>query len=1560
MELDFGAKEEFGAVARVRAMMAFARDGVYGLLYLISKDAESTLLIVTTTAVVNSLQLLQMAFSNRNRVALHWIIKEYFQPFLRVFALAFMEDMGDVVVLSSFVFFFSLLFVTSATSIMVQSEFASGGVKNLWVLPILRFLLRLLTTVFYVPVITVLLQSLDCGNIFDEIIVCRSTAHKVFSATVLILLVWFVLFSGLIVLVFGQRDPSVQDPEAGPHKRVEFVNSMVRALLEFMFSFLSAADNAVKNEHEFLLIALVTVSGLWLTGSYVFYLPYYSTYTNKLMVASHSIYLWSAVALILARVVNDPNDFTSLLVFVLGGPGFVFFCTSLVEVRKRQLMAETEPMWSPYLEELRLRLQFPMDANLDSQANENIMNLYLSSAKHFRESGFFNLHVSLLTERIWSHEVLSRKFLKLTQSLSLSFDNKFIVYQKMLQCREQETGAKGAISYLAFDHHVKQAQNAMSETVDVIVEFWDMLSTKGFSVRDLHELSVQVHRNSSRCKYHMRSLVSVSPNSHTVLLLFALYHEYVLNDRSMTEKLETERQKKVKGSPTGSRPLSLIDQLLQTEMGQTAECSVLAEGPELGKVLHASSGLCDLLGYPTAADLVNKSVSKIFLGKMGEELSLFLKEHVDKITTFAPTNRKLVCLHRDGHCILVDCELAPSINDQGMVQIEMVLVDVQLEMEAAGQNIVDTNMFLVIEDDCRIISGSKAMWKKIDHALEDLPQASVHVKKIVPWLTDRSKISVAEEHAKISRVAKFGNVSYSVGIQTLECKSTAVPPSFGTVLHVVTFETFHKLQDVKKESSAWQAIRREVASGKLLSENLADGDASQDDDVDRVDDESSMYDEEDGYFDEKTSDDFIEVDESIFSDMEHGLAKRVRAHIERRVETTGPMVKLFISNSRKFTLFSMLMCFAFVMVQIMLFQRFFNSAFMTRESQDRSAFLLDTMIKQEELLWTANKLANDDFEAFQGFRGATFGEDVFSPEPGFNSSLNVYGLEDEVLATGLLETLKQDIKASSRSIKQTHRELMRDVLSRSGFGLLQDTVRDPSLLLTKNGLNGTRSSLWVGALAIANRALAFSVNEYPSCLDSCKFIRQTGATQVLLQSVEEGDVRHEYQAQYLDDIASFYMASFAFSVVFYLFLCAVMYLPVLHETYRGRFLTVNAFASVPKSTVKQMHKLYSKRAKELAVLASNKDKDMDEFAESLRTKENGPERGARETPAPTLQEMAQAETTGARLSQNFLGFVNVSKKGLLDVLETVKDSTLVRIFSQLSLGARISFPAVTMVLFAAFFVVYRGHQNEVLFAQGNAVIFGQRFVATMHLVYWMKRPFWDRANTSIVHLEELAQNTVALGQLVSELDTISESIKYGDSSKWVKQVSNEDQELFQLHYSDACWVEFPGNTSCMPLSSFEDGALNFDRVVDVGNGLDLAFGNLMRLATELFENQTALLDHGIVGDHEQGTLRGIRATKEATVYPIYPTTRLRTVLEAASDLTVNNLEKQISTNVSFRSIASVVFVLFLILAHFSVVRIVKSVDSDTKKNLIVLMMLPEQVFRQRPAILELLELDQNQ
>jgi len=510
-----------------RGKMERLKRSVFMLLYLISKDQDTPLWFAYMQAIVSSLQLLFYAFSPADFMW-HKDFKARIVPFLRALNLAVSPDdtsllmpIGIAVSLGLLVFTFALCFKIGA------NFWARDTVDQLWTLWVLQLSLRLLTTILYVPVLSMLTSIFaNTPTPLDQFVPLGSAGRNGAIACTALVMVLFVALNCFVALCFVDNNPKSRDSLSQVHGRSESLSHFLRAVV----SIASAI-----NLSSIVLMIVITGSAVGMTLSHIMFLPFHRMSMNRLFAATNGLFLWACICLVVAQSIGDETDHGSLVGFLLGVGPAMYAISALVD-RRAEFLATCEPSayMSPFTCELILRFRYQQKPWEEAAAAyKHLIN------DLFPNNIFLVLHLVSLAKNVGNNEVLSAQLVQRAQKMPSGYiDQQFILFRIVQRRREQANGTQaGALSYVAFTHHRKQAEEMIIETLASIERLWEVVGSKRSNHETMLRIASKVYKHSTQARAHLDELVARSNGSRHALMLYALYADEVLGDTFLSQRL---------------------------------------------------------------------------------------------------------------------------------------------------------------------------------------------------------------------------------------------------------------------------------------------------------------------------------------------------------------------------------------------------------------------------------------------------------------------------------------------------------------------------------------------------------------------------------------------------------------------------------------------------------------------------------------------------------------------------------------------------------------------------------------------------------------------------------------------------------------------------------------------------------------------------------------------------------------------------------------------------------------------------------------------------------------
>ena len=717
-----GNDEADNDVANIRERGTYfgrARLGLFAVLYLINKgNGKTTYSSHVMFYVINTLQLLYFCFNPKGAFSWSQEGLRYVIPVLKVVTFAFIKDLGNTATIAGLLTCYIIISLSLLAAIWVAYSFSSGGVKQLWILPILRVSMGLATTTFYVPILTVLFTSFDCQVLSSVSVSCNSTMYLVVVGVTCFIAILFISFTLVAVLVLYDKDPTGRNPVSLVHGRVQGVSLSCRAVMTFAFSFLDQSKPEVSSTlTKFVLAMVVLCSGVLMLGSTLYFLPYYCRVTNNLDSAFTAVFVWGGVCLLITQFLDDSTDSGVFYAFLLSLPVVFYSGYSLAAGRIRKLAATTRECDSVFTSELILRYKYPPD--LENWVDVALPEYKALVTNKFKDSGFLNLHIAHLAKELSGNTILSSQFMRKARSLSLSLDQRFVLFKHSLEGSGGAGGRGGAISYIAIDHHFRQAEELIVEALEGIVRFWKTQTKSQCTAEKLFSYSDKVKRVSESARYHLDKLLELTNGSARAIRLYANFLKYVLNDKWKAREL-MEKADNMETNETEA----VEDDFFDT---RTNAIAILGGGEDnMGEILQVSDRFCKYFGYPRR-QLVGCNISMLMPPPFSEVHTMWLTKHLEVTKSTVAISRRVWGLHKEGYVIAFELNFKSGLDEND----NLIFTGKLSECRENG------DIYVVATDEGNLMFASAKAWSKVLCRPADPPGSTeTSLRRAVPELEE--------------------------------------------------------------------------------------------------------------------------------------------------------------------------------------------------------------------------------------------------------------------------------------------------------------------------------------------------------------------------------------------------------------------------------------------------------------------------------------------------------------------------------------------------------------------------------------------------------------------------------------------------------------------------------------------------------------------------------------------------------------------------------------------------------------------------------------------------------
>lgn len=442
----------------IEQFMASFKSGIFGVLFVMSKDASSSRVFTLCMMCFDFVQM--MGFPLNNSKNLPWHTSSSLDELINALALLDFNVMASSLSISGMLFYVSLVWVLGllACAIWVGYSFAQENFAALWPLKLLRLIAQLTTTALFIPITGVLMSVFTCnsGESWGNAdIKCWDSIHSIITLLVSIIIILFGILSAIVVSAFFDRNPLSDNITSMVHGRVAVAMILLKAALALVFTQVNTISA------WWTAITCILTGVAWLS-MFVVFLPYYSHAMNKMQAAFAFVYLWAGICLGLAVWRDATESNVSGFTFLSAIPLVAFTGSHIVDLRYRMYDYRTnKQLSSPFFVELQTRRLLSRithtvsvpgglqpggrgtkladdEEDLRQEVLREVDQIYGEAMLTFPESPMLNVFIAHYLDIYRQNRHLESSHLAAAEMKDPAMDAAFIVFQRKRQLAEAE------------------------------------------------------------------------------------------------------------------------------------------------------------------------------------------------------------------------------------------------------------------------------------------------------------------------------------------------------------------------------------------------------------------------------------------------------------------------------------------------------------------------------------------------------------------------------------------------------------------------------------------------------------------------------------------------------------------------------------------------------------------------------------------------------------------------------------------------------------------------------------------------------------------------------------------------------------------------------------------------------------------------------------------------------------------------------------------------------------------------------------------------------------------
>lgn len=423
-----------------------------------------------------------------------------------------------IFIISVFLVFLNLIVIG-----IVAYKFINKKAQNVFLLKMLRSVTSLLTTIFFMPVLSIFIMICSCSlNRSTNPLGCPSDDSKVLLIASLVFSVLLCVISLVVAASFYELDYKSDDASARPHARIELIYLLGKMFLTVVFKLFE------QSQYHLIQIISILFVGILVTFLYVVYLPFYDYSTSVFQAQCIAIYTWSGFCLALAMIVNDPKQVGPPMLFYLGSPCIWVLTKDTCDWWRRKLVAKSIfTVKNPYQVELHARFMMLERAGTYKTDEEQLLteseDFYYQAERKFPDSSLLKIFVAQFHLTYRDRQEAIPK-LEQAEMRSPALDEQFIIY------KTRQNVGKDAITLVTFTSYLESSSKSEILALTYQLEFWRALSLKSVTNDDLLiSLSKNITKNIDNSFNNYKFMLSIDRTHKKMVPMYVYFMEDVLH-----------------------------------------------------------------------------------------------------------------------------------------------------------------------------------------------------------------------------------------------------------------------------------------------------------------------------------------------------------------------------------------------------------------------------------------------------------------------------------------------------------------------------------------------------------------------------------------------------------------------------------------------------------------------------------------------------------------------------------------------------------------------------------------------------------------------------------------------------------------------------------------------------------------------------------------------------------------------------------------------------------------------------------------------------------------------
>eukprot|EP01136_Pigoraptor_vietnamica_P022517 Opistho-1_new@73761 len=660
----------------ISQLFTAAKNGLFGILFIMVKDASLGAMWVVLEMVVDLFQLLGFAFNVYesefpwNGAQSHW-----FQEFLRPFSFENYIESSVIV----FYVAVALVFLLLANAAFVGYSFSQNRYRMMWTLTSLRTLSGLASTVLFMPLVGILAARLKCDGDGE----CWSGVDLFLKVLAIVAGIAFVALGLLCCICFSEPDPASRTILSRPHSRIDLYAEAVRAFLTVVFTLVVGHSTSQRWALTGILLGSCATTALL----YTWYLPYYRYRYTQARATTFWMVTWAAVCLVVVQAANT-EDNQAFVFFLIGAPLVAYTSCAACDARRGFIeRAQPNRMRNALEVELKARLHLVranvffgyrpgseedphmshdeathVDDVAAKQAIAEVNAWYRHAAKRHPRSSLLRLFWSNHHKYFTGNSQLALAELQAAEELSPRLDEEFFIYRRRQIVKDGTQGGHGdVIQFIKYQKHMSEAQRHDVRATKAQLALWTELFRPQPDPLSLNDIARRVTESIARAQKGYQELIRLNPNVPQTLRMYAGFLMDVVHDPLTAEMLiarageldETNNgdgDKGDKGASADFGTIGVVDMLMDDRY---ATVTISGDLRSCGAVTEMNGAACRLLGY-RPRELLGRNIGAIVPEPFGSRHTAYVRRYLEDGTSeWLDRPVQVYALHKSGYAVPV-------------------------------------------------------------------------------------------------------------------------------------------------------------------------------------------------------------------------------------------------------------------------------------------------------------------------------------------------------------------------------------------------------------------------------------------------------------------------------------------------------------------------------------------------------------------------------------------------------------------------------------------------------------------------------------------------------------------------------------------------------------------------------------------------------------------------------------------------------------------------------------------------------------------------------------------